>query len=83
MTKIKSRPVPASRWVYFVFNWGSPAGVFSAAYLALAFVRLVSRNWGEPLPEGVIQVVRYRPAVDISKFIEEDITETIIKHIHD
>ena len=82
MTKQRSPKVLDSRWVYFVFNWGSPAAVFTNAALALAFCKLVSKNWGNPFPEGALSVIRYRPAVDMYKFKQEDVTEIILRNLN-
>lgn len=82
MKKVSSPRIPDSKWVCFVFNWGVPSAVFTNAALALAFCKVVSKNWGNPFPEGALVVKRYRPAVDMYKFKEEDITEIILKRVY-
>lgn len=72
--------IPDSKWVYFVYNWGSPIGVFSNVTLAAALYKHYHDKWGNP-PEGALTVVRYRPAVDFYKFKSEDITESILKFV--
>lgn len=81
MKNQKSPKMPDSRWVYFVFNWGSPVACFTNAALSLAYCRLVSKNWGNPLPEGALKIVRYRPSVGLYKMKTEDITDTILKYV--
>lgn len=72
-----------SKWIYFVYNWGSPIGVFTNVTLAAALFKHYLKQWGNP-PEGALTVVRYRPAVDFYKFKSEDITESIKKFVcHD
>lgn len=79
MEKKSSPRIPDSKWVYFVYNWGSPIGVFTNAIQAAALYKMYSDKWGNPLPEGALTVVRYRPAVDFYKFKSEDISESIKK----
>lgn len=82
MKKEKSPKMPDSHWVYFVFNWGSPVACFSNAVLSLAFCRLMVKKWGNPLPEGALSVVRFKPAIDMYKFKSEDITPIIVKQLN-
>lgn len=75
--------IPDSKWVYFVYCWGSPIGVFSNLTLAIALFKHHFERMGNP-PEGALTVVRYRPAVDFYKFKFEDITQSIKKYVcHD
>lgn len=73
MKKSTYTRIPDSKWVYFVYNWGSPIGVFTNAIQAAALYMMYSDKWGNPLPEGALAVIRYR------KFRSEDITESIKK----
>lgn len=70
-----------SKWIYFVYNWGSPVGVFTNVTLAAALYKFLSDKWGNPLPEGALTVVRYRPAIDFYKHQEQDITSSILKMV--
>lgn len=78
MKKQNFPKVPDSKWIYFVYNWGSPIGVFTNVALAAALYKYYLKKWGNP-PEGALTVVRYRPATDFYKFRSEDITESIVK----
>lgn len=80
MNKQSFPRIPDSKWVYFVYNWGSPIGVFTNVILAAALFKKLREKWGNP-PEGALSVVRYRPAVDFYKFKQEDITESILKYV--
>lgn len=71
--------IPDNKWVYFVYNLGSPIGVFSNVKLAAALYKLYSKKWGNPLPEGALTVVRYAPASDFYKCRQQDITSLIQK----
>lgn len=76
----QSIKVPDSKWVYFVNNWGSPIGVFTNVTLAAALFRLCREKWGNLL-EGALTVVRYRPAIDMYKYAEQDITFSVLKMV--
>lgn len=81
-----SNGIPSERWIYFVFNWGSPVGCFtnvvnSAALYKLLYDRFSAAHPGEPLPEGAISVVRYVPAPDFYKARQQDITMSIYKMV--
>lgn len=79
MKSNKSPRFPDSKWVYFVYNWGSPIGAFTNVTLAAALYKLYSKKWGNPLPEGALTVVRYAPASDFYQCRQEDITSSIQK----
>lgn len=64
-----------------VFNWGSPIGCFTSASLALACCAVVSKNWGNPIPEGALMVKRYAPAVGLYKAREEALTDLILRQL--
>ena len=81
MEKQKSARYPESKLVYMVFNWGSPLGCFTSASLALACCVVVSKNWGNPIPEGALTVMRFAPAVGLYKARQEDLTELIMRQM--
>ena len=81
MKQKRSPRIPDSKWVYFVYNWGSPIGVFTNVALAAALYKLYAKKWGNPLPEGALSVVRYAPASDFCQCRQEDITSSISKMV--
>ena len=73
-----------AKWLYFVFNWNQPVACFSAAYMALAYCRIISKNWAKPFPNGSLRVVRFRPGgfPDTMDSIDrEEITDVILRSL--
>lgn len=79
MKNQKSPRFSGSKWVYMVFNWGSPIGCFTSAVSALACCVVVSKNWGNSIPEGALTVMRFAPAVGLYKARQEDMTDMMMR----
>lgn len=71
-------------FVYFLFSWGSPVYVSDSLYGCVVYARLLSHKWGNPLPEGAITCVGYRPGGEPGiDFDSADFTELVLKSVSD
>lgn len=70
-------------WLYFLFNWGSPVYVSDRLFGCVEYARRMSAQWGNPLPEGAISCVGYRPGGEPGvDFDSIDMTELVLKCIN-
>lgn len=77
-------PAVSFRWsrrpfLYFLFHWGAPVYVSETVLGCIEYARAMTEKWGNPLPEGAITCLGYRPGGELGKdFDELDMTEVVL-----